>query len=271
LIVPPRPAPNPLRLAGESLVVYAGLVLLGLICLAWTLPALLLQPLLPRRAGRRLGRAAISIAFRIYLHALAAMRACRFDIGAIDALRGEPPLIIAANHPCLLDAVLIISRLPVTCVMKAELMRNIFLGAGARLAGYVRNDSLRSMVSGAIASLREGSQLLVFPEGTRSTQFPVSPFVGSIALIARSAGVPVQTIFVDTDSAYLGKGWPLFRKPALPITYRLRLGRRFAPPDNLKAFTAELEAYFQAEFSGMPHMLESWLKPTPIADAATTP
>jgi hypothetical protein len=31
----------------------------------------------------------------------------------------------------------------------------------------------------------------------------------------------VQTVFIETDSAYLSKGWPLFRKPSMPITYRI--------------------------------------------------
>ena len=42
----------------------------------------------------------------------------------------------------------------------------------------------------------------------------------SIALIAHRAQVPMQTILIETDSAYLSKGWPLFRKPPMPIHYR---------------------------------------------------
>jgi hypothetical protein len=48
----------------------------------------------------------------------------------------------------------------------------------------------------------------------------------------------------------LSKGWPLFRKPSLPITYRVRLGKRFATPVDAAEFTAELEAYFRATLPG---------------------
>jgi 1-acyl-sn-glycerol-3-phosphate acyltransferase len=253
--------PRLLHCAYEYFALYVGLGLLGLICLTWTPFAMLLHPLLPRRSGGRVGRVAITLGFRIYINCLAALRACRFDFGELDALRGEPAMIIAPNHPCLLDAVLIISRLPVTCVMKAELMQNLFLGAGARLAGYIRNDSLRGMVSRAADSLRQGSHLLMFPEGTRSTRFPVNRFVGAIGLMARAAGVPVQTVFIDTDSPYLSKGWPLFRKPALPITYRIRLGRRFDAPKNVHAFVAELEAYYVGELTGTTPLIQEWLPP----------
>src|SRR6202047_1094918 len=178
---------------------------------------------------------------------------------AVDSLRGGPPVILAPNHPCLIDALLILTRHPsVGCVMKAELMKNVFLGSGARLARYVRNESSRQMVKESVSHLREGGVLLLFPEGTRTTRAPVNSLVGSVGLIAKHAGVPVQTLLIETDSPFLSKGWPLFKRPELPITYRVRLGRRFAPPSDVAAFTAELDGYYR-------HALETalqsrWLK-----------
>jgi 1-acyl-sn-glycerol-3-phosphate acyltransferase len=210
----------------------------------------------------------ITSAFRVYLGALTLMRACRFDLTALDELRDQPAMIIAPNHPGLIDAVLVISRLPAACIMKAGLMRNLFLGAGARLAGYIPNDTVHGMVTRSIASLHEGAHLLVFPEGTRTTRWPVNPFIGSIGIIARHAKVPVQTVFIDTDSPYLGKGWPLFRKPTLPITYRIRLGRRFDPPDKTREFVRELEQYFAEELA-RGSMMQKWLPaPADPADAS---
>jgi len=162
-------------------------------------------------------------------------------------------MIIAPNHPSLLDAVMVLSRLPdVVCVMKTALLDNIFLGAGARLARYIRNDSLVRIVGSAAESLRDGSHLLIFPEGTRSTRFPVNAFKGATAGIAKRAGVAVQTVFIETDSPFLCKGWPLFRKPAMPMRYRIRLGRRFDPPADAHAFQAELERYFNEELGCAP-------------------
>ncbi|HND99829.1 MAG TPA: hypothetical protein PLP98_15115, partial [Plasticicumulans sp.] len=72
----------------------------------------------------------------------------------------------------------------------------------------------------------------------------------SLALIACRARVPVQTLIIETDSGYLRKGWPLFRRPAMPIHFRVRLGRRFPPPDgDIARYTAELEAWFAAELA----------------------
>lgn len=232
-------------MAGDYLLLYLGLAWLGLLCLAWTVVALVLYPLLPRRFGITVGRSVIMAGFRVYLGSLQLTRRCHFDLTALDALRNAEPLIIAPNHPSLLDAVMIISRLPnVACIMKAELMHNVFLGAGARLARYIPNASVRSMVLRAGEDFQNGSHLLLFPEGTRTTRTPVNRFKGSIALIARQAGVPVQTVFIETDTPFLGKGWPLFRKPAMPLHYRVTLGRRFRPPVDTHHFMLELEQYF---------------------------
>lgn len=232
----------------DYLVLYLGLVWLGLLCLAWTPIALLVYPLLSERRGTMLGRYVISRAFRLYIASLSLSRRCHFDLQALDALRDEPSLILAPNHPSLLDAVMVISRLPnVACVLKAELMNNLFLGAGARLARYIRNEPVRGMVKLARKDFACASHLLLFPEGTRTTTCPVNPFKGSIGLIAQHANVPVQTILIETDTPYLRKGWPLFRKPAMPIHYRVRLGKRFDPPQHTQQFMAELEYYFAHE------------------------
>ena len=75
--------------------------------------------------------------FALYLRWLDRIGACHFELEDIDRLREGGPLILVANHPCLIDAPLILSRLPdVACVMKAQLMRNPLFGGGARLARY---------------------------------------------------------------------------------------------------------------------------------------
>lgn len=232
----------------DYLVLYMGLAWLGLLCLGWTLITILLYPFLPRRYARRVGRFAIMAGFRIYLYSLTLSRRCSFDLTALDALQDEAPLIIAPNHPCLLDAVMVISRLPnVTCVMKAELMGNLFLGAGSRFASYIRNEPVRKMMKLAAEDLKNGSHLLIFPEGTRTMDGLIGPIKGCAGLIAQQAGVPVQTMLIETDSPYLSKGWPLFRKPVMPIHYRVRLGRRFDPPSDNHRFITELEEYFAQE------------------------
>ncbi|WP_236580420.1 lysophospholipid acyltransferase family protein [Rubrivivax sp. A210] len=245
-VSPSRPAPLLLRpLAWLALQLQ--LLLLGLMSLAWNLVALPLLPLLPRAAGLRLGRAAIAYGYRAFWRVAAASGMLRLDAAVLDALRDERGLVIVSNHPSLLDALMLVARLPrAACIMKASLMRNPLLGPGARLARYIPNDSLYGMVHRAVADLRAGGQLVMFPEATRTTRVPVNRFHASFALIARRAQVPIQVVFIDTESPYLAKGWPLWRLPPLPIRFAVRLGRRFEPPQDIDAARDEIEAYVAA-------------------------
>jgi 1-acyl-sn-glycerol-3-phosphate acyltransferase len=242
-------AGNPLWIAYEYVTMVCGLGGLAIICLAWLPFAMILNPLLPRRVGLKLGRFMAMAGFRFYLAYLSFFFSFRFELDSLDALHDEAgPLIIAANHPSLLDAVMIISRLPnAVCVMKASLMDNVLFGAAARLAGYIRNNEPLELILNARDGLEEGAHLLIFPEGTRTVDFPVDHCSASTALIAWRTQTPVQTLLIDFSTPYLGKAWPLFRPPQLPLDCRVRLGRRFPPPTNVEDFTAELEAYFRAE------------------------
>jgi 1-acyl-sn-glycerol-3-phosphate acyltransferase len=250
---------RPLRILYEYFALYSSLTLLGLICLTWSVFAIPLYFILPRRIGTAVGRRGIMSGFRIYAWSLSVTGAYRLDLRDVDGLKGGPAVILAPNHPSLIDALLILTRHPnIVCVMKSALMRNVFLGSGSRLARYVRNDSSRHMVKESVAHLREGGVLLLFPEGTRTIRSPINPLVGSVGLIAKHAQVPVQTLVIETDSPFLSKGWPLFKRPDLPIVYRVRLGKRFDPPTDVPAFTAELDRYYRQELAGA--LQSRWLK-----------
>lgn len=225
-----------------------GFLLLGLLSLVFSLMVLVMSAVLARAGTPRVVRPLIARLFRFYLRLLVLIGACRFDLTELDALNGGPAMIIAPNHPSLLDALMILSRLPdAGCIMKADIVNSVFFGAGARLAGYIRNTPLRSMVQLAVADLRQGSHLLLFPEGTRSIRHPIGAVQGTAGLIAKHAGVSVQTVFIETNSAFLGKGWSVLWIPKMPITYRVRLGKRFDPPLHTAHFRAELEQYFLSE------------------------
>jgi 1-acyl-sn-glycerol-3-phosphate acyltransferase len=143
---------------------------------------------------------------------------------------------------------MVLSRLPdVACVMKADLIDNPIYGASARLAGYIRNDEFIGGVTQAVEDLRAGSQLLLFPEGTRTTRAPINRLKGGAALVSKRSGVPIQTVLIETTSPFLSKGWPLHRIPSMPVCYRVRLGRRFMPRDNLRETIAQLEVYLASE------------------------
>lgn len=248
----------------ELVVLYMGLLLLGLMLLFGTVLLVLRVLSTPRERRRERAREAVSDLFRSYLNILGALGILRVDLSELESLRNAGPLVVAPNHPSMLDAVLMLSRMPnATCIMKASLSRNLFLGRGARLAGYIENTDPRSMVRQAVMRLDDGGQLLVFPEGTRTISHPVNPLKGAFSLIAKRSGCPVQIVFIESNSGFLGKGWPLWRRPDLPLFYRVRLGPRIDPKgldtDEIKLRTA---AIFTRELAGEP---ASGARPYPVS------
>ena len=247
-----------LKRAYEYLATYGLLAILAALILAWTVLALILLPPLPRRWRKATARYTMMAGFRLFSQTLTAVGAYQLDLDAIDTLRGGPPLILAPNHPTSIDAILFLTRHPdLACILKPELMGNFFLGAGARLAGFIRSDPPRRMIREAVAELNRGGLVLLFPEGTRTTRAPLNALTGSADVIARHARVPIQVAIIETDSPYLSKGWPIFKVPRLPIRYRVRLGRRLEPTDESAAGTLALERELTRELASAPQ--NGWL------------
>ena len=237
-----------LRRFGHSVMFYVLLAHLAMMSLTWSLASLVLYPLLSRENGVVVGRAAISSVYRGFWSCAQVLGLMRIDYEALDVLNDDSGLIIAANHPSLLDAMLVVARVPRgICIMRAGLMHSPFLGAGARLARYIRNDPPRGMIRSAVRNLQAGGQLVLFPEGTRTVTPPINPFRPGMTLMAHMAQVPIQTVIIESDSPYLGKGWPIWRMPQFPVVFSARLGQRFAPEADHMALLKRIETYFSNE------------------------
>ena len=235
----------------EYVVLYGSLMVFAISGLLFTFLGALLYPLLPRRKGAQLGRQIMTFLCRFYIGFIQSSGIVKCDLSELDTIPRGESLIIAPNHPSLIDVILLGSRLSnIVCIMKADIQDNILFGGGARLAGYIRNDSTGNMVRTAVFELKQGCQLLIFPEGTRTVRRPVNEFKSAFALIARKANVPVQTVFIEANTPFLGKGWKLYKKPKFPLVYRVRLGKKFEVKEDTKMFVDDLEKYFLEHFSG---------------------
>lgn len=100
----------------------------GLLLSVWFRLLLLLQR---DEAKRRVwARRSIAFSFRCFLRSARAVGVLDYQIDGIETLRGDRGCLVVANHPTLIDYVLLASVMPdVDCLVKAELRQNIFSAA----------------------------------------------------------------------------------------------------------------------------------------------
>jgi 1-acyl-sn-glycerol-3-phosphate acyltransferase len=240
-----------MRRLGQLLSFYLLLLWLGAMLLLGNVLSVPLV-LLPARVREPLMQTFISATFRLFLRGCCAFDLMRLDLRALDALNArQGGLLLVANHPSMIDVFLVLSRVRhALCLMKSDLSSNVFLATGARLAGYISNRRTDRMIRSASQALRSGHRLLVFPEGTRTVQWPLNRLKPGVGLIAKRAQAPLQTILIRTNSPYLCKGWPIWRPPTFPVIYRAWLGACVPASDSVADVVERLQYQFVQELEG---------------------
>jgi 1-acyl-sn-glycerol-3-phosphate acyltransferase len=119
-------------------------------------------------------------------------------VEGLDRLADAGPAICAANHSSALDIPVLYVGLPFQfrILAKLELFRLPFLGWHLHRSGQIpidRSDARHSMRSLAAAAqtVKDGMPLVVFPEGGRSTDGHLQPFLGGTFYVAIKAQVPI--------------------------------------------------------------------------------
>lgn len=137
------------------------------------------------------------------------------QLNAMDRLPAGGSLIIA-NHPSLIDALFMAAHVDnLCCIVKAPLMSNPFTRYIIKLAGYIANQSDTLLVD-ASRALASGKNLLVFPEGTRTTDQKNLDFKRGAANIALYTNCSVTPVVFEISLGFLQKGQKWYQMPARP-------------------------------------------------------
>ena len=127
----------------------------------------------------------------------------RFQLQPLQATK--PGKLIIANHPSLIDVVLLFAAYKdICCIVKAALWNSFFTGATVRLAGFIPNNTEHALAL-AVDKLHRGEHLLVFPEGTRRDNTEPAHFKRGVANIAVHAEVDILPILIKCYPSALKK------------------------------------------------------------------
>jgi 1-acyl-sn-glycerol-3-phosphate acyltransferase len=148
----------------------------------------------------------ISLSFRLFLGLMASTRNITFTYTGFEKLNNDKAHLIIANHPTLIDYVAITSQLK-HCynIVKADAANNPFMKPMIQGAGYVSNADPEAAFTRIQDLLNNGQNLLIFPEGTRTTPGKPIKCQRGAAHIALRLQLPITVIRIRCLSGFLTK------------------------------------------------------------------
>ncbi|MET0499763.1 MAG: lysophospholipid acyltransferase family protein [Steroidobacteraceae bacterium] len=164
--------------------------------------------------ARRRIQHAMQLTFQAFMQVTRMLGILTYHVEGAERLR-EPGRVIVANHPTLIDVVLLVSQMPqVDCIVKRSVWSNPLLRWPAAWAGYLPAVSGAELIEECSATLRRGRSLLVFPEGTRTVPGKALHLQRGAAHIALAADSQILPVTITCDPPTLSKGSPWYRVPA---------------------------------------------------------
>ena len=179
----------------------------------------------------------------------------RLETHGLERLQRAGGVLVLANHPSLLDVVVLLSAMPrATCVVKEAWWSNPFIAGVVRAAGYIRNSEPEQVLEDCERALGRGAAVIVFPEGTRSRPNEPLKFLRGAAHIALKSGRPIVPVLLQCDPPTLTKGSSWYHIPPRAFCFRVIVRDELAPagladlrqPSVIAArrLTHALETYF---------------------------
>jgi 1-acyl-sn-glycerol-3-phosphate acyltransferase len=217
--------PRPIRLLAVGSA-YVGFIVCGALIAHVLLPLALLGTRDPDARVAK-AQALVQWCLRRYVGYMTMLRL--LTLRAPDPHEGEAPSVIIANHPSLLDVIMLIVCIPrLTYVVKASWFANPFIGPMLRRCGHIPGPDDGTPAAGTLTmqrmleALERGRTLLVFPEGTRSPRDELRTFSRGAFEAAARAGAPLVPYVISVDPPVLQKGRPWTDVPNEPVRFELR-------------------------------------------------
>ena len=248
----------PRWLGGVSCYITFGLG--GLLSSLTILPLLRFWPGTPEQRISRVQKA-VHFMFRGFVQMLTftgVINVTPINIERLSLAKGK---VVVVNHPTLVDVVVLISLMPnAGCIVKQGLWRNPFMRGVVACAGYIPNRSAELLLTDCRRVLNSGTNLIIFPEGTRTVLgTKINPFARGAANIALRTKTDILPVILRTDSPGLTKQQAWYQIPRRTIGMRVEVGEsllhiRYDEQEGgdakmARQLTRDLEDYYNKELN----------------------
>jgi len=197
----------------------------------------------PKKRFQKYGRRFVSVTFNFFIFIMHSLRIVNLEPDNRENYRKLSSKIVVANHPSLLDVVMLISLIPnADCIVNANLSHSVVRGIIHQL--YILNSlNPEELFKTCEKSLLSGNCLIIFPEGTRTPRTGRVIVKKGAARIALASGCNIVPVHMGgTDKYGLGKKdpWTGFN-PGERYIYRVAMGAEINP-EKYKNFPAPAAA-----------------------------
>jgi 1-acyl-sn-glycerol-3-phosphate acyltransferase len=167
------------------------------------------------------------------------------QVTGLERLDRSRSYIFAANHQSIYDIPILFASLPfqLRIIAKASLGGIPFMGWHLQRTGHVLVDRSKPGAGTMKKMARLVGQrhsLIVFPEGTRSTDGTVARFKGGSFLIALEAGLPVVPISIQGSRHVMFRGRLMVCPGSVTVTVHEPIETSGVPRDAVREFSARV-------------------------------
>ena len=200
--------------------------------------ALLISPLMFLLRDPPHGQPVVRATWRFVVALFCWTRLIKVERGNLEDWRGA---VLVANHPSLIDVVLLVSLVPRTLyVAKSALRRSPFLGAIVRATALPDDATLPDV---AAPYLKAGWNVLIFPEGTRTPRGqPCGALKRGAAQLALRANAPVVCVRERLSRRILAKGQKPWDMGAERVVFSFDAAAPIAPASFPRAASSRVAA-----------------------------
>ncbi len=213
---------------------------IGGLLLGGVVAPVLLIAVRDRRRRSAAMRGVIHHLFRAFVAMMCTLRLCSVEVRGGERLRRRG-LLILASHPSLIDVVFLMALVRhADCIVKSALVRNPFTIGPVRAAGFVCNDSGPDLIADCVASVRAGSNLIVFPEGTRTPAgTPLGRLQRGAANLAVRGELAITPVRISCSQPMLAKTDTWWRVPPRAGHFTIDVGEDIPIASHLAAEGAQ--------------------------------
>jgi len=170
----------------------------------------------------------IHYSWRTFLVSMRVLGVLELRLEGTQALQSDRGVIVIANHPSLIDVVILISVMKkARGIVKQAVWNNPVMRSAVRSANYIPNsDDPEALIAKCRETLANGDNIVIFPEGSRTVPGTPMKLQRGFAHLALRLDAPLRLVEIRCDPPTLLKGQKWYDIPATRPCFSVRVAER---------------------------------------------